>query len=645
VSSSRSPTARLATGATRRLRGEPPPAPVVMERYRLHRRLGAGAFGTVWLARDERLERDVAVKILPRERIVSGRFEREARAAARLSHPGIVTLYEAAVDDEGAYLVSELVIGDTLDGLLAEGRLSDRDLVAIAINLCEALEHAHAAGVVHRDVKPSNVLVPDAPASATQLAKLTDFGVARVLDGDTLTLTGDVLGTLAYMAPEQAAGLEAGAPADLFSLALVIYEAITGVNPVAHGTATQRAQGHAFRPPHVPPLRRQRRDLPRELGYGIDLALRPRPGERGSLAELRESLQASQSRVSDDPGIVAGPLTSRLTRAPGALEPGSFADPLGPEHADRPEGSRWGPGRFGGSDPTRVRRALLGPAAGDVLEGRPTDAWPARAVGSVLAAALAAWLDALLLLPSPVPPAVAALIAGGATLLAPRLGWAALVTALCAGAAISHHPGGALVVAIAGLLPVALLPARPTAWPVAAAAPALGLIGLAGAWPALAGRAGTLWRRAVLGAVGWCWILVAAAISDRVLYLTHIAGSPLSGAWSSSVAEAVNPLLVTWIRAGALAPAAVWAVGAAVLPWVVRGRILGLDFVRVVVWAAVLATATSAATQAASGSGRAGTAPSLVLGAVASVVVAIGPVAWLAWRGALQSPGPGARVP
>jgi eukaryotic-like serine/threonine-protein kinase len=101
----------------------------VLGRYRLRRRLGSGAFATVWLAYDERLDREVAIKILPRERVVGGRFEREARAAARLSHPGIVTLYEAEVDDEGAYLVSELVHGATLDELLADGRLSDRDVV------------------------------------------------------------------------------------------------------------------------------------------------------------------------------------------------------------------------------------------------------------------------------------------------------------------------------------------------------------------------------------------------------------------------------------------------------------------------------------------------------------------------------------
>ncbi len=606
--------------STRALTAEPAPAPVILERYRLARRLGAGAFGTVWMARDERLERDVAVKILPRERIVSGRFEREARAAARLTHPGIVTLYEAAVDDEGAYLVSELVVGDTLDGLLAAGQLSDRDLVAIAINLCQALEHAHAENVIHRDVKPSNVLVPEAPASGAQVAKLTDFGVARVLDGDTLTLTGDVLGTLAYMAPEQAAGLEAGAPADLFSLALVVYEALTGVNPVAHGTAAQRARRLGA---HMPPLRRQRRDLPRELGHGIDLALRPRPSERGSLAELRWALAASAGRVGDEPGVVAGPWTTSITRVQG-------------------EGGHAAPGQAAPETPlTPGRAASLEPAP----EWREADAWPARAAGSAAAAGLAAWLDVVLLAGSGVPPAIAALVAGGATLLAPRLGWVALVTALGIAAGLSHHPGAALVIALAGVLPVALLPARPSAWPLAAGAPALGLIGLAGAWPALAGRAGTAWRRALLGALGWVWTLVAAAISGRVLYLAHLPGAPLSGAWTGSLSVTVSSLLGTWVRSGALAPALIWALGAAVLPWLARGRNPGLDFVAVVVWAAALAAATSATMRAAGGATRSQTAPSLVLGAVACALAALAPAAWRAWRGGLQSPGFGARVP
>ena len=240
--------------------------PVVLDRYRLHRRLGAGGFGTVWQARDERLDRDVAVKLLPRERIVGGRFEREARAAARLTHPGIVTLYEAAVDDDGAYLVSELVRGATLGELLEAGRLSDRDIVEIGIALCGALAHAHGERVVHRDVKPSNVLIPERPVTPAQLAKLTDFGVARIIGGDSLTRTGDVVGTAAYMAPEQAEGLEAGAPADLYSLALVVYEALTGVNPVGTGAAARS----------VPPPRRLPAAAP---------AAAPRPPARAGLRD------------------------------------------------------------------------------------------------------------------------------------------------------------------------------------------------------------------------------------------------------------------------------------------------------------------------------------------------------------------------
>jgi serine/threonine protein kinase len=173
----------------------------VLGRYRLAKRLGSGAFGTVWSARDERLDRDVAVKLLPRERVNHARFEREARAAARLQHPAIVTLYEAAVDDEGAYLVSELVRGKTLDALLDQGKLSDQEILAVGISLCDALSHAHGQGVIHRDVKPSNVLVPTRITGSGDRAKLTDFGVAHVVGGDTLTRTGDVIGTLAYMAP------------------------------------------------------------------------------------------------------------------------------------------------------------------------------------------------------------------------------------------------------------------------------------------------------------------------------------------------------------------------------------------------------------------------------------------------------------
>jgi hypothetical protein len=627
-------TARTRTLATRHLSSRSPAAPVVLDRYRLQRRLGAGAFGTVWLARDERLERDVAVKILPREGVVGGRFEREARAAARLSHPAIVTLYEAAVDDEGAYLVSELVRGATLDTLLEHGQLSDRDIVAIGLALCDALQHAHDHGVVHRDVKPSNVLVPEAPPSSAQVAKLTDFGVARVLGGDALTHTGDVLGTLAYMAPEQADGLEAAEPADLYSVALVIYEALSGVNPVAYTRPGRGARRLAM---HVPPLRRQRRDLPRDLAASIDLALRPRPRERGTLAELRRALALAQEQVGDEPGVVTGAWT---TLRPG----GDGGDPAGHEDRERlwrdPE-----PGHAGGR-PAPEHDHEHDP------EAAPDHAWPPRALAAVAAAAMTVWLALTALAPFPAPPAAAGLLAAAAVLLLPRLGWGALTIALAVVAASQQHPGAAAVITIAMLLPLVLSPMAPTTWPLSAAAPGLGLVGVAGAWPAVAARAATPWRRAALGAIGWIWLLLASAIVGKALYLPLVPGVAPPHVWMSSLTTTIDHLLRPDLAAGVLAPALVWALAALTLPWLVRGRSLVLDVVSVVVWAAITVSATGAAITAVHHPGPPGDWVSAggrawFLGAAAGAVIALagGPKFLPTWRAALRSSGPPARVP
>jgi serine/threonine protein kinase len=188
----------------------------VLGRYRLLERLGAGGFGEVWRARDELLHREVAVKriALPpgsdRERAI-----REALAAARLSHPAIVALYEACEQDDAFYLISELVHGETLARLIAAGELSDDEILAIGVAVACALEHAHGCGVIHRDVKPQNVLVPRAPLQPAGAAKLTDFGGALFAGEDSLTRTGDVFGTLAYMAPEQCEGRAVDEAADL----------------------------------------------------------------------------------------------------------------------------------------------------------------------------------------------------------------------------------------------------------------------------------------------------------------------------------------------------------------------------------------------------------------------------------------------
>jgi eukaryotic-like serine/threonine-protein kinase len=598
------------------------PAPLILERYRLVRRLGSGGFGTVWMARDERLERDVAVKILPRQIVLAGRFEREAHAAARLSHPGIVTLYEAASDDEGAYLVSELVRGMTLERALVAGRLSDRAILEIGLALCDALDHAHEQGVVHRDVKPSNILLPARATSPAQTAKLTDFGVARLVGGDTLTRTGELVGTAAYMAPEQAEGREAGAAADLYSLALVLYEALTGVNPVpvaAHAVTGQRPRRLAL---HLPPLRRQRRELPRELGQAVDLALRPRARERGTIGELRAALLVSHERAADVPGVVGAP---RFTRA---------------ERTERAERAEWDeraehdarPDRTGRPNRSaRERGEPVPPAEQDtderrsplivVLGPRPTPLL--RGLAGLAGAWLAAWACAHVLHPAPVPGATAALVAAVTLVLLPRLGWLTLVLALVVTLAVQGRPGAAVVLAAAALLPVFALPGAGGAWPVAALAAGLGAIGLAGAWPALAARAPGAWRRAALGALGWVWLSLGGVLAGQTLYVRRPPGLPPASGWALSVPDAVHHALVPLVNAGLPAGAAVWAAAAVLLPFMGSRISPRHDALAVLVWAVGTALATAVVLNVAGAGSVTPSGPLLALGAVAAAIAAL----------------------
>ncbi len=476
------PTRRTAAATI----GEPS---VVMGRYRLTKRLGSGAFGTVWSARDERLDRDVAVKLLPRERVIHARFEREARAAARLQHPAIVTLYEAAVDDEGAYLVSELVRGRTLDALLEQGKLSDREIVEIGLSLCDALAHAHSEGVIHRDVKPSNVLVPNRSSGSGDRAKLTDFGVAHVVGGATLTRTGDVIGTLAYMAPEQADGREAGPEADLYSLALVLYEALTGVNPQEYGAHARR--GRSF----VPPVRRQRRDLSRHLAAGIDQALRPRMSERGTLQDLRVTLLQSLDQADDTRGVVAAAWRGdREDDTWVREEPGPEWREAGPEAAPRMRVSE-----ARGSNPAHPTGTAG--AVGSL-------SWLPRAANAAGAGLGAAWLCTHLWHHAPVPPAGAGLVAAVVALVLPLIG--SLLTAV-----------------------------------------ALGAVSLAGAFPAVVAQIGGGWlRRALFGAAGFCVLICVSKLAHHNLYWlpaklppSHGRGLAAIGVWAA--AAAVQPLLRT----------------------------------------------------------------------------------------------------
>lgn len=595
----------------------PPGGELVLSRYRLCRRLGAGGFGTVWLARDERLERDVALKMLPRERLHFARFEREARATARLNHPGIVTLYEAAVDDQGGYLVSELVRGHTLGDLLEDGRLSDQDILRIGVALCDALEYAHRRGVVHRDVKPSNVLVPEAPVSSADMAKLTDFGVARLVGGDSLTQTGDVIGTTSYMAPEQAEGREAQPCADVYSLALVMYEALTGVNPLRVTAPGVRGGRLGI---HLPALRRHRRDLPRELAGGIDQALRPRPRERGTVLELRAALVVSLARVGDRPGVVAAPWpASRRGATDELLEVWAQREADRAAELDEPP------------VPQRRREEpeLSGPPA---KIGRSS-----RTLAAGAAAIATAWFATNVLSSPSAIPAVAVLGAAVLVAVVPRLGWLVLILSATVTLTLQHQPGGALVLALGALPVIILLFRQGDRWPHPTLTAALAPIGLAGLWPALAGRGSSAWQRAALGATGWTWLLVGDLLAGRADYVRLPASIPGTRVWMGSLYETVHRLLPALLSGGFLVPAIVWAGGALVLPWVSRRPTTGQRVLVLAVWAG-MTPLLSAAVLAAEGAGGSLIGAQAAIGGLASLALASAVNALWSARNRIGSP-------
>jgi eukaryotic-like serine/threonine-protein kinase len=256
------------------------PARVLADRYALLDRIGSGGAGVVWRAHDQLLDRTVAVKLLhddlARDPATTERFRAEAAAAAKLTHPHAVIVYDIGqVDDGGDYLVMELVEGATLAHLFDDGPLPPGVVAALGHQIGRALGAAHARGLVHRDVKPANILV-----TTEGVAKVADFGIARALGDATsrLTTTGHVMGTARYLAPEQLRDQPIDARADVYALGLVLHQSLTGRQPFGEGTAIEVASRRLV--DDLPAPSSVRSDVPPALDEAIARATRIDPDER-----------------------------------------------------------------------------------------------------------------------------------------------------------------------------------------------------------------------------------------------------------------------------------------------------------------------------------------------------------------------------
>jgi serine/threonine-protein kinase len=306
------------------------PGLVLGGRYELVAPIARGGMATVWVADDPVLSRRVAVKVLRADLAADegtrARFRHEAIAAARLSHPNIVSTYDTGDDDGLAYIVMELVEGPTLRHLIdQQGGLPVADVIRIGKEVADALNAAHRAGLVHRDVKPANVLVPP-----TGPVKVTDFGIAKAAGGDDLTRTGTVMGTARYLAPEQVNGKPTDPRTDVYALGLLMFEALVGHPPF--GGDTDIATAMARLTTAAPAIRAERPEVSQALDDVIHRCLARQPSARfGSAAAVREALD----RASLDPtGVVPRPAAP--PGSSGAV-PRPVAGPRGDAGATRPQ--------------------------------------------------------------------------------------------------------------------------------------------------------------------------------------------------------------------------------------------------------------------------------------------------------------------
>jgi eukaryotic-like serine/threonine-protein kinase len=299
-------------------------AELVAGRYRLEGRLGFGGMSTVHLAFDERLERRVAVKLLAEhladDPTFVSRFQREAQAAARLVHPNIVQIFDSGLDESSArhFIVMEYIEGQSCAEILRDdGWVEVDEAVAIVEQACEGLDYAHRHGVVHRDVKPGNLL----RANESGEVKLADFGIAKATEQSSITQVGSVLGTAAYLAPEQARGEEAGPRADLYALGVVTYQLISGRLPYEATSLTELALKQQRETP--PTLDTLVAAASPELADAVAIALALDPRERYATARdmgraLREAMKGipPTEPATGHRGPPATAATSLLTAAP-----------------------------------------------------------------------------------------------------------------------------------------------------------------------------------------------------------------------------------------------------------------------------------------------------------------------------------------
>src|SRR6266581_6536290 len=259
-------------------------------RYRPLRPLGAGGMGHVWLARDEQSGLDVALKIVAREGKSGHRAEREARAAASLRHPRCQRILSLARDPSHVYITYEYIPGRTLREAMRAGEIDDRAALQVAAQISDALAHAHGKGIVHRDVKPSNVLLAE---SERIDVRLLDFGLAQMAEFDTLTALGDIPGTLAYISPERLQGLTATTAADVWGVGVLLWEALAGEHPFWGGDMVETSR---LIQKGAEPLAGLRPDLPEHVLQTVASALLVNPQRRPTAERLAQELRSLPKR-------------------------------------------------------------------------------------------------------------------------------------------------------------------------------------------------------------------------------------------------------------------------------------------------------------------------------------------------------------